>query len=242
MGMVEALETRQLFAGPAVVAIRITGTEQEVTGVQLTFSDALDPVTAQNPDAYALNRKKVTADHGFDPLGLTDRPREIDKVRIREAVYDDASRTVTIVPAVSFNLYERLRKVRVSGKGDDAVRDVAGVPLDGDRDGTPGDTAILRLRLARSQRITFREVDGDQVKLKLVGPGKIWGVIPARRDLAPIFFLNRTNALKSGLQGWVVPNGKTGDGLGLIRQLSGTTFASTPILETPSIRVEIVDP
>ena len=242
MSTAEPLEPRRLFAGPAVVALRVTGTEQEVTGVVLTFSDSLDPGTAQNPDAYFIGRDKIAADHGWDPLGLGDRPRETDRIKVGSATYDEANRTVTLTPATPFNLFERLRRVRVSGRGDTAVRDVAGVPLDGNRDGTPGDSGVVRMRVTRSERITYRDVDGDRVKLKLVGPGKLWGLIPARRDLGAIFFLNRSNLLRSGLLGWVVPNRRTGDGQATIRQLSGTRFASLPLLENPTLRVEILDP
>src|SRR5688500_818632 len=242
MGIAEPLEPRQLLAGPAVVALTITGTEQEVTGVVLTFSDPLDPATAQNRDAYFLGRDKVAADHGWDPLGLGDRPRETDRIQVGSATYDDANRTVTLTPAAPFNLFERLRRVRISGRGETAVRDVVGVPLDGNRDGTPGDSGVVRVRVTRSERITYRDVDGDRVKLKLVGPGKLWGLIPVRRDLGAIFFLNRSNLLRSGLLGWVVPNARTGDGQATIRQLSGTRFASLPLLENPSLRVEILDP
>jgi hypothetical protein len=241
--MVEAMEPRRLLVGPVVLAMSMLGTEQEVTGIVLTFSDRLDPASAQNTRAYFVGRfDRVTADHGWDPLGLTDRPRETDRVQLQSAVYDDAARTVTLTPATSFNLFERFRRLRISGRGPTAVKDVAGVPLDGDRDGTPGDSGVLRLRVNRSKRISFRELDGDRVKLRLFGPGRIWSLIDRRRAVAPVFFLNRTNGLRSSLNGYVVQNRRTGDGIATLRQISGTAFASVPLLANPAFRVEIVNP
>jgi hypothetical protein len=241
--MVERMEPRRLLAGPAVVAMHLTGTEQEVTGVVLTFSDRLDPASAQNTRAYFLGRLKPGGEDLFwDPLNLSDPPKQTVRIRIQSALYDDDARTVTLRPAATFNLFDRFRRVRISGKGDTAVKDLAGVPLDGNRDGVPGDSKLLKMHVVAAKRVRYREADRDRVKLHLLGPGKIWAMIPTRREVAPIVFLNRTNALKSGLTGYVVPNRRHGDGIATIRQISGVAFASVPLLVNPSFRVEIVDP
>src|SRR4029450_8531294 len=67
--IVEGLEERRLLAGPQGVGIHMVGPEPKVTAVVLTCSDRLDPVSAQNPDAYFVGREVVLDDVGWDPLG-----------------------------------------------------------------------------------------------------------------------------------------------------------------------------
>lgn len=239
---VEPMEPRRLLAGPQVVALTMLGSEQEVTGIVLTFSAPLDPASAQNPKAYLIGQTKVTGEHGFDPLGLSDRPREKVRVQLQSAVYDPAAQTVTLTPAAPFNLFDKFRRIRISGRGETAVRDAAGVPIDGDNNGTPGGSLLVRARLVRSSAVTFREADGDRVKLRLEGPGRLWAVVSRTRGFAPVVFLNRTNALRSSLDGSVVRHRRTGDGVATVRQISGTTFAAVPLLVDPAFRVEIANP
>ena len=239
---VQTMEPRRLLAGPAVVSITMTGTEQETTGIILTFSAPLDPVTAQNPKAYFVGRTEAVGEAGYDPLGLYDRPRETKRVNLQSAVYDPATTSVALRPAAPFNLFDRFRRVRISGKGDNAVKDAAGVTIDGNHDDVPGGDSVIRTRLVRSKRVNFTEADGDRAHLRLHGPGKIWAVVAKNKQTPPVLFLNRSNALKSGLTGSVQRHQRTGDGVVTIRQISGTTFASLPILGDPAFRVELVSP
>jgi hypothetical protein len=239
----EALESRIVFAGPTLVAMHFTGTEQEVTSVVLTFSDRLDPASAQNPNAYFVGRNTPgTKDAFWDPLDLNDNSPQADRIPMRTAVYDDASQTVTLTPATAFNVMDRLRRIRVSGRGASAVKDVAGVAFDGNRDGVPGGSGVMRLRVQATKNVVFRDADGDRARVRLSGPGKIVSITATRRQTAPILFLNRTNALKSGVIGSVVRNRRTGDGVATIRQISGTGFATVGILTSPLFRIEIVNP
>jgi hypothetical protein len=239
---VESMEPRRLLAGP-VAAMIILGTEQEVTGIVLTFKVALDPASAQNLDAYFVGRDKVKGEDKFwDPLNLHDPPKVSERVKLQSAVYDPAAQTVTLTPATPFDIFDKFRRVRVSGRGTVAVRDAAGVVIDGNGDGTPGGSALVRARVVKTSRFNFREPDGDRAHFRLVGPGKIWAVTSRRRDFAPVLFLNRTSALSSGLIGKVTPNRRTGDGVVTIRQISGTAFASVPILADPAFRVEVASP
>ena len=241
--MIEAMEPRRLLAGPQVVAMTILGSEEEVTGVVLTFSGALDPASAQVPEAYFIGRQKTSGgDKFWDPLNLSDPPKETQRVRLRSAVYDPAANTVALTPAATFSLFDKFRKLRVSGRGGTAVKDAAGAPIDGDGNGTPGGNEILKVRVTRTKRFQFKEGDGDRAKLRLHGPGELWAVVSKQRQFPPIIFLNRTNALTSGLTGRVTPNRRTGDGAVTLRQISGVTFASVPLLADPAFRVEAVIP
>lgn len=239
----EALEPRVLFAGPALVAVHFTGSEHEVASVVLTFTDSLDPASAQNTGAYFVGRNTPgTKDAFWDPLDLNDNSPQTDRIALQSAVYDDATRTVTLTPATAFNVMDRLRRIRVSGRGASAVRDAAGVPFDGNRDGVPGDSGVMRLRVQATKTVVFRDADGDRARVKLTGPGKIVSITAKRRQTPPILFLNRTNALKTGVTGFVVRNRRTGDGVATIRQLSGTAFAAVAILTNPSFRIDLVNP
>jgi hypothetical protein len=239
----EALESRIVFSGPTLVAMHFTGTEQEVTSVVLTFSDRLDPASAQNANAYFVGRNTPgTKDAFWDPLDLNDNSPQADRIPMRSAVYDDASQSVTLTPATAFNVMDRLRRVRVSGRGASAVKDAAGVPFDGNHDGRPGDSGVMRLRVQATKNVVFRDADGDRARVRLSGPGKIVSITATRRQTPPILFLNRTNALKSGVIGSVARNRRTGDGVATIRQLSGTAFATVGILTNPLFRIEIVNP
>lgn len=232
-----------MLATTPVVALAMTGSEQEITGVVLTFNVDLDPATAQDPRAYFLGRnRKAGGDAFWDPLGLNDPKASTDRIKLQSAMYDPTSRTVTLTPATPFNVFDKLRRIRVSGRGPTAVKDAAGVPLDGNGDAGPGGNAVLRTRITRTTTLTFREADGDRARLRLLGPGKIWAVVSRGRDFPPLLFLNKTSALKTGLTGNVVRNRRTGDGVVTIRQISGTAFASVPLLLDPAFRVEVVTP
>jgi hypothetical protein len=241
-GMIEPLEPRRLCA--TVQAVNLLGTETQITGVILTFNGLLDPVTAQNPKAYFIGRTKtVGGDSWFNPFGLLDQPHD-DTVRVRvaTAVYEPALNRVTLTPAVPFNVAEKFRRVRVSGKGAHAVMDATGVPIDGNYDGKPGKDAVLHMHLVKAKNFEFNDPDGDHAKLHLTGPGRLWGVRSKQGGFPPLVFLHQTNGLKSGLTGKVKRHKKTGDGLVTIGQISGTTFASAPILTDPAFHVNVVSP
>ena len=235
------MEPRRLLAAP-VVAITVQGTEQEVTGIVLTFNVLLDPASAQNPDAYFVGRDAEGSDKFWDPFDLSEPPKSTERVRLQSAAYDAAAQTVTLRPASTFDLFAKFRRVRVSGRGEAPVRDAAGNPIDGNGDGAPGGNAIVRARIVKASRFNFREADGDRARLRLHGPGKLWALTSRRREFAPVVFLNKTNALKSGLTGSVTRHRRTGDGVVTIRQLSGTAFASLPLIGDPAFRVEVVSP
>ena len=237
------MESRRLMAASPVVGMTMTGTEQEVTGIVLKFATPLDPVTAQNPKAYFVRRDRKTGGGTiFDFFGIDTTQTVTRRVTLQSAVYDAAAQTVTLTPATPFDLVKRFRRVRVAGRGRLAVKDAAGLTIDGDGNGVAGGSLVLRNHVARVSRLTFREPDGDRARLRLVGPGKIWEVVSRRRVFPPILFLNKTNALKSGLLGHVVRNPRTGDGVVTIGQVTGTTFAAVPILGDPAFHFVTVNP
>ena len=94
------------------------------TFLVLTFGTDLDPARAG-----ALANYHLTGANG-KPIALT------------SAVYDAATRTVTLLPARSLPLNARYRLV-VNGSAPAGVTDTAGTLIDGNRDGLPGGDTTL---------------------------------------------------------------------------------------------------
>jgi len=241
--MVESMEARRLMSGPSVVAMRFIGTETEVTGIALTFNGPLEPASAQDPKAYFVGRTKQEKNEDFfDPFGLNETEEVTVKVHLQSATYDAATQTVTLTPAAPFNLFKKFRRIKVRGNGAHVVKDATGAAIDGNFNNKPGGDLMVRTRLVRAKNFDFKENDGDRASLHLDGPGRLWAIKSKQRMFAPVVHLHETNALKSVLKGKVKPNKKTGDGVATIHQLSGTTFASVPLLSDPAFRVEVIDP
>ena len=236
--MIENLEARRLLA---VVAVTLSGTPGQLTGIALTFAVPLDPVSAQNVDAYSIS-KRASGDGGSVGPVDTGSGGSTRRVRFSSAVYDPASRTVTLTPAEPFDLGRRFRKLRVMGRGDNAVRDAAGVPIDGDGDGRPGGHAVVHSRVTRGPGFMFREADGDRARIRLNGRGtlRVWS--DARRNIPPVVFLFGADPQRSSLTGSVVRNRRGGDGVVTLREVSGTSQAAVPLLSDPAFRVEVVQP
>lgn len=238
--MIEAMESRRLFAAPALVAVTMSGTAGQVTGVALTFAVPLDAASAQNVDAYSISKKTKGEDSSFGPFD-TSSPGSTRRVRFASATYDPATQTVTLTPTEPFDLARKFKRLRVTGVGPNAVRTAAGGAIDGDRNGRPGGNAEIHSRVVRASRFNFTDADGDRARLRLTGPGtlRVWS--DHRRTVSPVVFLTATNA-QSTLTGSVVRNRRTGDGVVTLRQIVGTGSASVPLLTDPAFRVEVATP
>ena len=239
--MIEPMEPRRLLAAPPVVAVTMTGTAGQVTGVVLTFGVPLDPVSAQVVDAYSVSKKTQGDDSSVGPVdtgsgGVTRR------VRFASAVYEPGARTVTLTPTEPFDLGRRFRRLRVSGGGPNAVMAATGAPIDGDGDGRAGGNVVIHSRVVRASGFTFREADGDRARLRLSGPGSLRVWSDARRNIPPVVFLVGTNPSQSSLTGSVVRARRTGDGVVTIRGISQAALASVPLLANPAFNVEVVNP
>jgi hypothetical protein len=119
-------------AGPQVTNLRRFGYHAQPTKLVLNFDAALDAATAGNTAAYRI----VSA--GRDGrLGTTD-----DVVhRISRAIYDNASRTVTLLPAQRLYLFRPYR-LTVYGTGANVVSGADGAPLDGNGSGQGGSNYV----------------------------------------------------------------------------------------------------
>ena len=178
---IQSLEGRTMFqVGHAGVLIneQIVGTELSATAVVLTFDVPLDPVTASKVNAYGFGLTVQTSSggNGFldGYLGTTSSTGLQNKrVKITSAVYDPATMSVTLTAARPFRADRLFRYVHVSGTGSTAIHTATGEVIDGNGDGKPGGDSLVRFFSIKGKRISYRDVDGDIVTIKLTGPGQL---------------------------------------------------------------------
>jgi uncharacterized repeat protein (TIGR01451 family) len=108
-------------APPTVTGVQRFGFHVQPTTLVLTFDEQLDPIRAENASNYQI-------------IALEGSRRSI---RIKSAVYDAATRTVTLRPAHRLNLHNRFR-LTVVGTEPRGLSDTFGNLLDGQGNGDPG--------------------------------------------------------------------------------------------------------
>jgi uncharacterized repeat protein (TIGR01451 family) len=112
-------------APPTVTGVQRFGFHAQPTALVLTFDKQMDPVRAENASDY-----QIVALAG---------PRRV--IRIMKAVYDVATRTVTLRPVRRLNLHNRFR-LTVIGTAPGGVSDSSGNLLDGESNGDPGSNFV----------------------------------------------------------------------------------------------------
>jgi hypothetical protein len=105
-----------------------------MTAVMVTFSQGIDANSIRNLASYSL----VAA--GRD---LKFGTRDDTKYRITRVAYNSATRTLTITHA-SIRLTANLQ-LTIVGTGTASLKDTLGQAIDGDRNGTPGGNAIIKI-------------------------------------------------------------------------------------------------
>jgi uncharacterized repeat protein (TIGR01451 family) len=120
--------------GPTVTSVQRFGFHAQPTTLVLTFDKSLDPGRAQNPENYRLAAVKVSGGSG-------------PTIRIKSAVYDAATRTVTLRPEERLYLFHRFR-LAVIGTGPSGVTDTSGNLLDGQKTGHPGSDFVTIISAA----------------------------------------------------------------------------------------------
>ncbi len=104
--------------GPRVEAVQRFGVHMQPTVLVLSFNQALEAVSATNMSNYRI----------MDPSG--------NRVRIKSAIYDSKTNTVTLRPAERINLHHTYR-LTVIGTGPNGLRNTQGALLDGTNSGIP---------------------------------------------------------------------------------------------------------
>jgi len=223
--VVEGLEPRKLLsaAGPVITSFRLLGPVARGNGIVLTFDAPLDPTTAQSPASYIFGKPAPkSTDNGVDLgtiLGFLAKPKtppvKDGKVQFLGARYDDATQSVTLTPVKAFNIWKFFRILRIRGTGNNAVKDMAGNPLNG------GTDTVLHWDRRQGKVLRYSDADGDRVTITLKGPGQLYGFFHKSGDPFPTIFVTKTKPGKSVLTG-TVQQSPTGDGIVHIAQLGGS--------------------
>ncbi len=124
--------------GPMVRSVLRYGFHWQPTYLLINFNGPLDPTSAQNPSNYQI----------MGPGG--------DRITVVSAIYDPATRTVTLVPAGRLNLHWGYR-LTVNGTAPAGLRNPSGILLDGAGNGHPGSNYVTS--------ITWRNLAGQASEL-----------------------------------------------------------------------------
>ncbi len=106
-------------SGPMLMMVQRFGFHEMPTRLVLTFDRALDATDAQN-----LSNYRITTASG-------------SRIKLKSAVYDDRTHTVTLRPVIRMNLHRRY-SISINGSSPTGVQDAARELLDGTHSGTPG--------------------------------------------------------------------------------------------------------
>jgi hypothetical protein len=195
----EGLERRQLFdtTGPMLVKEQLVGPDpRAVEAVILTFNEPLDEASAEDLRHFRIG---VRTDRRQDYDDEEDRTQGSSNglINFTSAVYDEATLTVTLTPVKPFNITRKFRTIRVLGRENQTIRDLAGNRIDGNGDGRPGGDAIEKFTFRRGGRVSYGDPDGDSVSMRLEGPGLLWalrktngGRVLARGDALRVYIEN----------------------------------------------------
>jgi hypothetical protein len=236
----QPLEGRLFMAADVpLVAQAFHGPAEDVTAVVLTFDVPLDPVTAANTAAYRIVTVKKERDDGI--FGDGSIQTETDRIDLASASYDPVANAVTLTPERPFAVRRNFKSIRVIGTGARAVLTAGGTPLDGDGDGRPGGDVVVRYRANARRSLTFRDADGDRVRLRLRGPGELLYLAPSKGRSTPTLFFRDTDPVVSVLSG-TVKKARRGDGVADIAQISGTSRANVVIAADPTFRIRALTP
>jgi uncharacterized repeat protein (TIGR01451 family) len=106
-------------SGPRLILVQRYGYHWMPTRLVLTFDRALDPTTAQNLSNYQITTTKGA------------------RIKLKSAVYDDQTHTVTLRPVLRMNLHYRY-SITINGSSPTGVQDAGKALLDGAGSGTSG--------------------------------------------------------------------------------------------------------
>jgi hypothetical protein len=123
----------------------LTNKKHQVKEVIVSFSGALESARAQNTAEYRLvkagKRGSFTVKHA-------------KLIKLRSAVYNGSSDTVTLSPNKPFRLTKPVQ-LQVIGEPPSGLDDTLGRPIDGNHGVQPGGNAVVVLQRSRATVSTF---------------------------------------------------------------------------------------
>ncbi|MGE3818073.1 MAG: Ig-like domain repeat protein [Isosphaeraceae bacterium] len=142
--------------GPRVISVQRVGVHLQPTRLILRFDQALNPVLANDSGNYQV----LDARGRSVPIG---------------AVYDPATRTVTLFPSRLLGLHERYRLV-VNGNSAGGLTDLEGRLLDGDLDGLPGGSYVATIDRGSLVGPPTSAAAPSALPVRVYGPRRLgWG-------------------------------------------------------------------
>ena len=158
-------DTDPVVVGPTVTDIRLTGPAKAITQIDVALSGRLDPSTV-TPLGFM-----VTEVGTFGTTGAGDNV----PVALSNVSYDAGLGIVSLTPATPLAA-GRFYQIRVVGTGPNAVKDLAGNPLNSTFGAVPGSDVVQSF--ARGTTLNYADENGAWVTLRIRGAG----VIDLNRD------------------------------------------------------------
>jgi uncharacterized repeat protein (TIGR01451 family) len=206
IGAVSAAQLTIIDVDPKVTPVHVTqlswtGSAQAITSVVLTFDSPLNPADATSASNYVMN-----AQSAGNPT-----------ITFSSINYSLANRTVTLVPSapLASGVFYQLM---VMGTGATGIHDLAGNPLAGTTNGAAGTNYVTTF--GQGTKLQYVDNTGNQVTLKLTGPGYVEDVLDSTRKgvvLTVIGEVPRRTSLSGSLRKVRGSSGRTN--LGAIRGL-----------------------
>jgi hypothetical protein len=157
-----AIEVVDHVRPPAVVDAQFVTNEKFINGVALRYSEPMTESTVEDLTNYDLFLRKESKKLG----GSATRTR----VNIVSAVYDEASRSVTLTTDKQLR-ENKVYEVIANTTRAEGVESLQGDRLDGNFDDVEGDD--FTGYLSRATKISYFDQEGDKVNLQLKGPGRL---------------------------------------------------------------------
>jgi hypothetical protein len=158
--VLDIVDTDPVLVGPIITDLKLIGTANSITAIEVDTTGNLNPITASYTPNYSI--VALGGAKGTLPAGTV--------VPIVEAAYNASTGSVTLIPAFAMPGNE-LFQVLINGQGPTALSDRAGNPLNSILNLTPGSDYVLTV--ARGTTLSYTDQNGTAVTLKLTGPGTL---------------------------------------------------------------------
>ena len=159
--VLESINLDPVLVGPTIGDVRLYGTINAITGIEIQTTGALDPTRAALASNYTLIAYGGNSTGDFAAGTI---------VPAAEAVYNPATGLVLVIPSVALPTNE-LFLLDINGTRANGITDLAGNPLNSVY-GSVGASDYL-LTFARGNNLTYTDENGALVNLKVTGPGTI---------------------------------------------------------------------